>query len=50
MKDYISVVIRFSGIAIDRGITIVKNVVLSGSACESTVLSRGFLVQEGHLE
>ena len=50
MKDYTSDVIRFSSVAIDHRITIVKNVVLSGSACKSTVLSRGFLVQEGHLE
>ena len=33
MKDCISDLIRFSGVAIDHGITAVKNVMLAGSAC-----------------
>ena len=50
IKNCISDVIRFSGIARNHGITAVKNVMLAGSAYESTVLSRAFLVDEARLE
>ena len=50
IKNCISDIIRFSGIARNHGITAVKNVMLAGSAYESTVLSRAFLVDEARLE
>ena len=50
IKNCISDVIGFSGIARNHGKTAVKNVMLAGSAYEGTVLSRAFLDQEGRLE
>ena len=50
IKNCVSNLIRFSGIARNHGMTAVKNVTLAGSACESTVLSRAFLVEEKYLE
>ena len=50
IKNCMSNIIRFSGIARNHGITAVKNVTLAGSACEGTVLSRVFLVEEEHSE
>lgn len=50
IKNCISDIIRFSGIARNHGKTAVKNVMLAGSAYESTILSRVFLVEEGDLQ
>ena len=50
IKNCVSNLTRFSGIARNHGMTALKNVTLAGSACESTVLSRAFLVEEKYLE
>ena len=50
IKNFVSNPIKFSGIPRNHGMTAVKNVTLAGSACESTVLSRAFLVEEKYLE
>ena len=50
IKNCMPNIIQFSGIGRNHGITAIKNVTLAGSACEGTVLSRAFLVEEGHSE
>ena len=50
IKNCMPNIIQFSGIVRNHGITAIKNVTLAGSACEGTVLSRVFLVEEGHSE